>query len=234
MGEHHRTQLQRRPQHHRPPHPGRRSPPHLRTASDPWRRSGVQSSSAGTIMWSMPQQTRMAYGSSQGRTPCSPRETTAPGQLRSPSPHTQSSEASSTRGTRPRPPPPRPPPWPESSLVGRVTTEGWPCSACPGGSGGTGQPEVPRPGSGPSAPPTHKSKQALAHGRTAPPRTQQLLTCGYHAVHRILWRVDLNPPLKYPLLTTEQEIHQVRNSISKILAAAAVHSTFHLRTSRPT
>ena len=35
-----------------------------------------------------------------------------------------------------------------------------------------------------------------------PPRPQQSLTCGYHAIHRVLSRVGLSPKLAYPLPTT--------------------------------
>ena len=59
------------------------------------------------------------------------------------------------------------------------------------------------------------------HTERPPPRRQQLLTCGYHAVHRVLPRVDLSPPLKYPGSTTDKEVHQVRTRICEILAAAA-------------
>ena len=37
-----------------------------------------------------------------------------------------------------------------------------------------------------------------------PARPQHCLTCGYHAVHRVLRRMGLSPPLQYPLPTTKR------------------------------
>ena len=54
-----------------------------------------------------------------------------------------------------------------------------------------------------------------------PSRAQHSLTCGYHAIHRVLCRVDLSPVLKYRLPTTDQEAHQIHTLLCKILAAAA-------------
>ena len=53
-----------------------------------------------------------------------------------------------------------------------------------------------------------------------PPRPQHSLTCGYHAIHRILCRVGLSPEVAYPLLTTDQEVHQICTLICEVLAAA--------------
>ena len=67
-----------------------------------------------------------------------------------------------------------------------------------------------------------------------PPEPQQSLTCGYHAIHRVLSRVGLSPKLAYPLPTTDQEVHQIRRLVCEILAAAAEDGKHHLQTARPT
>ena len=67
-----------------------------------------------------------------------------------------------------------------------------------------------------------------------PPRPQHSLTCGYHAIHRVLSRVGLSPELAYPLPTTDQEVHQIRKLVCEILAAAAEHGKLLLLTARPT
>ena len=67
-----------------------------------------------------------------------------------------------------------------------------------------------------------------------PPRPQQSLTCGYHAIHRVLNRAGLSPKLAYPLPTTDQEVHQIRKLVCEILAAAAEDSKLLLQTARPT
>ena len=67
-----------------------------------------------------------------------------------------------------------------------------------------------------------------------PPRPQHSLTCGYHAIHRVLRRVGLSPELAYPLPTTDQEVHKIRTLICKILAAAAEDSKLLFQTARPT
>ena len=67
-----------------------------------------------------------------------------------------------------------------------------------------------------------------------PPRSQQNLTCGYHAIHRVLSRLGLSPKLAYPLPTTDQEVHQIRKLVRKILAAAAEDGKLLLQTARPT
>ena len=67
-----------------------------------------------------------------------------------------------------------------------------------------------------------------------PPRLQQSLTCGYHAIHRVLSRAGVSPKLAYPLTTTHQEVHPIRKLICKILAAAAEDSKLLLQTTRPT
>ena len=67
-----------------------------------------------------------------------------------------------------------------------------------------------------------------------PPRPQQSLTCGYHAIHKVLNRVALSPELAYPLPTTDQEVHQIRKLVCEILAAAAEDSKLLLQTARPT
>ena len=54
-----------------------------------------------------------------------------------------------------------------------------------------------------------------------PPRPQQSLTCGYHAIHRVLNRAGPSPKLACPLPTTDQEVHQIRKLVCEILAAAA-------------
>ena len=99
--------------------------PHLQTVTSPRRRSGVQSSSAGTTTW-WPLQLRppARNGSSRGQTPCSPQGPPHQGQWGTPSPRTGSSGASSSRGTSPQPAP-----WPKSPQGKRATTWDWPCSA---------------------------------------------------------------------------------------------------------
>ena len=67
-----------------------------------------------------------------------------------------------------------------------------------------------------------------------PPRPQQSLTCGYHAIHRVLSRVGLSPKLAYPLPTTDQEVHQIRKLVCEILATAAEDGKLLLQTARPT
>ena len=67
-----------------------------------------------------------------------------------------------------------------------------------------------------------------------PPRPQHSLTCGYHAIHRVLSRAGLSPELAYPLPTTDQEVHQIRKLVCEILAAAAEDGKLLLRTARPT
>ena len=66
-----------------------------------------------------------------------------------------------------------------------------------------------------------------------PPGPQQTLTCGYHAIHRVLSRVGLSPKLAYPLPTTDQEVHQIRKLICEILAAAAEDGKLLPQTARP-
>ena len=67
-----------------------------------------------------------------------------------------------------------------------------------------------------------------------PPQPQHSLTCGYHALHRVLCRVGLSRELAYPLPTTDQEVHQIRKLICEILAAAAEDGNLLLQTARPT
>ena len=67
-----------------------------------------------------------------------------------------------------------------------------------------------------------------------PPRPQQSLTCGYHAIHRVLNRAGLSPKLACPLPTTDQEVHQIRTLVCEILAAAAEDGKLLLQTARPT
>ena len=81
----------------------------------------------------------------------------------------------------------------------------------------------------------HTQVEAGPYTRTdPPPRPQHPLTCGYHAIHRVLCRMDLSPALQYPLPTTDQEVHQIRTLICEILAAAAEDSKILVRTARPT
>ena len=40
-----------------------------------------------------------------------------------------------------------------------------------------------------------------------PPRPEHPFTCGYHAIHRVLRRMDLTRPLQYPIPSTDQEVH---------------------------
>ena len=67
-----------------------------------------------------------------------------------------------------------------------------------------------------------------------PPRRQHSLTCKYQAIHRVLRRMDLSPPLEYPLPTTDKEVHRIRTLICKILTAAAEEVMLLLKTSQPT
>ena len=84
-------------------------------------------------------------------------------------------------------------------------------------------------------PTAHTQIEASRNTRKDPAsRPQQRLICGYHAVHRVLWRVGRNAPLRYPLPTTNKEVHQVRTHICRILAAAVVDGKLKLQTSRPT
>ena len=72
--------------------------------------------------------------------------------------------------------------------------------------------------------------RALRHHQ----RPRAALTCGYHAIHRVLTRVGLSPKLAYPLPTTDQEVHQIRKLVCEILAAAAEDGKLPLQTARPT
>ena len=128
---------------------------------------------------------------------------------------------------------PQPAPWPGSPQGGQATTWDWPCSACPSGSSGAGCPLGPSPASGPSPPPMHTWRNATTHRRTPLPRPEHPCTCRYHAVHRVLRRMGLSPPLKYALPTTNQEVHQIRTRICKILAAAAKDGKVLLQASQP-
>ena len=84
-------------------------------------------------------------------------------------------------------------------------------------------------------PTAHTQIQAGPDTRQNPPRRpQHSLTCGYHAIHRVLSRVSLSPELAYPLPTTDQEVHQIRKLICEILAAAAEDGKLLLQTARPT
>ena len=84
-------------------------------------------------------------------------------------------------------------------------------------------------------PTAHTQVQAGPDTRTDPsPRPQHPLTCGYHAIHRVLCRMDLSPALQWPILTTDQEVHQIRTLICEILATAAKDSKLVLQTARPT
>ena len=67
----------------------------------------------------------------------------------------------------------------------------------------------------------HTNRGGPGHAAKPPPRPQQSLTCGYHAIHRVLSRVGLNSKLPYPLPTTDQEVHQIRKLVCEILATAA-------------
>ena len=85
-------------------------------------------------------------------------------------------------------------------------------------------------------PTTHTQVEAGPDTRAdpPPPRPQHPLTCGYHAIHRVLRRMDLSPTLQYPLSTTDQEVHQIRALICEILAVAAEDGKLLLQTARPT
>ena len=81
----------------------------------------------------------------------------------------------------------------------------------------------------------HTIRGRLGHAeRPPPPRPQHSLTCGYHAIHRVLSRVGLSPELAYRLPTTDQEVHQIRKLVCEILAAAAEDGKLFLQTSQPT
>ena len=71
-------------------------------------------------------------------------------------------------------------------------------------------------------PTAHTQIEAGPDTRNDPPdRPQHFLTCGYHAIHRILRRVGLSPELAYPHPMTDQGVHQIRTLICETLAAAA-------------
>ena len=68
----------------------------------------------------------------------------------------------------------------------------------------------------------------------SPPRPQHSLTCGYHAIHRVLSRVGPRLELAYPLPTTDQEVQQIRKLVCEILAAAEEDGKLLLHTAWPT
>ena len=81
----------------------------------------------------------------------------------------------------------------------------------------------------------HTQVEAGPDTRTdPPPGPQHPLTCGYHAIDRVLRRMDLSPALKYPFPTTDQEVHQIRTLICEILAAAAEDGKLLFQTAQPT
>ena len=80
----------------------------------------------------------------------------------------------------------------------------------------------------------HRNRGRPGHAAKHPPRPQHSLTCVYHAIHRVCSRVGLSPELAYPLPTTDQEVHQIRKLVCKILAAAAEDGKLPLQTARPT
>ena len=80
----------------------------------------------------------------------------------------------------------------------------------------------------------HTNRGRPRHAEGPPPRPQHSLTCGYHAIHRILRRVGLSPELAYPLPTTDQEVHLIRTLSCEVLAAAAEDGKLLLQIARPT
>ena len=83
-------------------------------------------------------------------------------------------------------------------------------------------------------PTAHRQVEAGPNmGPNPPPRPQQSLTCGYHAIHRVLSSVGPSPKLAYPLPTTDQEVHQIRKLVCEILAAAAEDGKLLLQTAPP-
>ena len=80
----------------------------------------------------------------------------------------------------------------------------------------------------------HTSRGGPGRTTKPPSRPQQSLTCGYHAIHRVLNRAGLSPKLAYPLPTTDQEVHQIRKLVCEILAAAAEDGKLLLQTAHPT
>ena len=84
-------------------------------------------------------------------------------------------------------------------------------------------------------PTAHTQIEAGPDKRNYPsPGPQHSLTCGYHAIHRVLSRVGLSPELAYPLPTTDQEVHQIRKLVCEILAVAAEDGKLLLQTALPT
>ena len=71
-------------------------------------------------------------------------------------------------------------------------------------------------------------------GPNPPRRPEHSLTCKNPTINSVLSRVALSPELAHPLPTTDQEVHQIRKLICKILAAAADDGKLLLRTARPT
>ena len=81
----------------------------------------------------------------------------------------------------------------------------------------------------------HTNRGRYTHAEVPPPpRPQHSLTCGYHAIHRVICRVGLSPELAYPLPTTDQEVHEIRKLVCEILAAVAEDGKLLLQTARPT
>ena len=60
----------------------------------------------------------------------------------------------------------------------------------------------------------HTNRGRPRHPEGAPPRPQHYLTCGYHAIPRVVCRVALSPELAYPLPTTDQGVHHIHRSRS--------------------
>ena len=143
---------------------------------------------------------------------------------------------------------------PAQSPQGRPPAGGQTPSPCPGpnylGAGGL------QPGTGHALPdPVHQAPLAIhgdraldlghlhrpytnrgrpRHAEGPTPISQHSLTCGYHTIHRVIRSLDLCQALEYPLLTTDQEVHQIRTLICEILAAAAQDSKLLLQITRPT
>ena len=80
----------------------------------------------------------------------------------------------------------------------------------------------------------HTNRGRPRHAEGPPPRRQHSLTCGYHAIHRVLSRVGLSQELAYPLRTTDHEVHQIRKLVCEILAAAEEDGKLLLQTARLT
>ena len=229
LGTGHRTQLQHRPPRHRPPQPRGQPPPptyRQRTAPggglvySPRTQALLRSVRRGIPRPTMGPEGDPHHACPRDRAPRGNRRTNRPTQ----GPQGRPPTGQPSCGPRPGPNHlklGRLPPGLVMGCLSKCINRRWPSTAA-----------APWIWVIPTA---HTQVEAGPDRRKdPPPRPQQPLTCGYHAIHRVLRRMSLSPPLKYPCPSSDQEVHNMRTHICKILAAAAMDGEILLRISRPT